>query len=175
MLQQDIKVSIIGANSLSCEGLRRILNEEEFAVCHSFEDTTPLLSGTKNEPDIEECGIILFETADPHVEGEIAALRERFPDSRLVFLANCFEFDAMAGLIRAGADGYIIKDIQCESLIESLRLVALGEKVMPSQLVKHLPLRSAFSTAHQRQGSEELENLSEREIETLRCLIMGYP
>jgi two-component system nitrate/nitrite response regulator NarL len=53
--------------------------------------------------------------------------------------------------------------------------VASGEKVLPSQLVKHLPLRSAMSNAELNDGSELLETLSEREIETLRCLIMGYP
>ena len=175
MIHQEIKVSIVSPNSLSKEGLKRILGEEQFQICHSFEDPSPLLSDELDCPDDFDDGIILFEATGPEIEREVAALREKYPKCHLVLLANKFEFDSMVDVFRAGADGYLIKDIECMSLIESLKLVALGEKVLPSQLIKHLPLRSAISAAPQSDGSELLEALSDREIETLRCLIMGYP
>lgn len=173
--QADISVSIVCPNSLAKEGLRRILAEDQFEVCNSFEDAAPLLADDANIADLDERGIILFETSGSNVEQQVAALRAKYPECKLVLLTNAFEFDTMIDVFRAGADGYIIKDIDCQSLIESLKLVALGEKILPSQLIKHLPLRSAMSSAPQTDGSEMLDSLSEREIETLRCLIMGYP
>ena len=175
MMHQDINVSIICPNSLAKEGLRRILSEDSFAVLSSFEDAAALLAeGSENAP-IDDCDIILFEGSGPSTYQEVEALLARYPKCKLVLLANTFDFDSMIDVFRAGANGYIIKDIECQSLIESLKLVALGETVLPSQLVKHLPLRSAMANSNLNDGSELLESLSERELETLRCLIMGYP
>ncbi len=173
--QADINVSIVCQNSLAKEGLRRILTEDQFEVCNLFEDVSPLLADDADTYHLDKDGIILFEMTGQNVDQQVSAIREKYPTCKLVLLTNAFEFDAMIDVFRAGADGYIIKDIECQSLIESLKLVALGEKILPSQLVKHLPLRSAMSSAPQTDGSEMLDSLSEREIETLRCLIMGYP
>src|SRR3546814_16114123 len=63
-------------------------------------------------------------------------LQQRFPDAHLVVLADEFQYDEVAEAFRFGVDGYIVKEISCEPLISSLHLVALGEKVMPSQLAR---------------------------------------
>lgn len=175
MNRHEISVSIVCPNSLVKEGLRRILSEESFDVRNSFDDAAPLYGEASDVAVVHDGEIIVFEGSGANVERHISALRERHPNCKLVLLADCFNFDTMSNVFRAGADGYLVKDIECRSLIESLRLVASGEKVLPSQLVKHLPLRSAMSNVEINDGSELLETLSEREIETLRCLIMGYP
>ncbi|MEL6933918.1 MAG: response regulator transcription factor [Pseudomonadota bacterium] len=173
--ESDINISIVCPNSLAKEGLRRILVEDQFNVSNSFQDASPLLADGGEIGEFDQDGIILFETYASNIDQEVAALRAKYPNCGLVLLTDTFEFNTMIDVFRAGADGYIIKDIECQSLIESLKLVALGEKVLPSQLVKHLPLRSAMSSSPQTDGSELLGSLSEREVETLRCLIMGYP
>lgn len=175
MISYDIDVSIVCANSLVKEGLRRILSEECFHVHNSFHDSAALLGEGSNPTLVRDGEIIIFEGSGANVERNISSLRERFPNCKLVLLADSFNFDTMTNVFRAGADGYLVNDIECRSLIESLKLVASGEKVLPSQLVKHLPLRSAMVDAELNDGSELLETLSEREIETLRCLVMGYP
>lgn len=175
MIRHDINVSIVCQNSLVKEGLRRILSEECFEVRNSFDDASPFFGEASDLDLVRDGEIIVFEGSGANVERHLLALRERHPNCKLVVLADSFSFDKMANAFLAGADGYLVKDIDCRSLIESLKLVASGEKVLPSQLVKHLPLRSAFSNAELNDGSELLETLSEREIETLRCLIMGYP
>nr|WP_272914659.1 response regulator transcription factor [Aurantiacibacter rhizosphaerae] len=83
--------------------------------------------------------------------------------------------DCLIDAFEAGADGYILKNISCESLVNSLQLAACGEKVVPGELVKQLP-QFAHATADQVKAEGELSDiLSEREIATLRCLVMGYP
>ncbi|MFV0644993.1 MAG: LuxR C-terminal-related transcriptional regulator [Sphingomonadaceae bacterium] len=174
--KEQISVSLVCANSLVSEGLRRILDEKEFAVGSSFKNSDALLNGDLGLPESPPSEMILIDvSAASKLEEEVSALHQKFPNSRLVLLTDAFEFDRMVEAFKAGADGYILKEIACESLIESLRLVALGEKVLPGELVNHLPNQSIMTAKKNQAESELADLLSEREIETLRCLIMGYP
>lgn len=175
MTSYDIDVSIVCPNSLVKEGLSRILSEDCFKVRNSFHDAGPFLSDAPGHAFVRDGEIIVFEGSGADVERHIAALRERLPNCRLVLLADNFNFDRMTSVFRAGADGYLVKDIECRSLVESLKLIACGEKVLPSQLVKHLPPNSGMAEAELNDGADLLATLSERELGTLRCLIMGYP
>jgi two-component system nitrate/nitrite response regulator NarL len=171
-----INVSLVCANSLISEGLKRILDEDEFSVERSCKDCSTLIESDLGSDTAARSELIIIDvSAAANLADEVSALRNKFPKSRLVLLNDSFEFDNMVEAFEAGADGYILKEIACESLLGSLRLVALGEKVLPGELINHLPNHSML--AHQRGKTEgELSDLlSEREIETLRCLIMGYP
>ncbi|MFL0357261.1 LuxR C-terminal-related transcriptional regulator [Erythrobacter sp. GH1-10] len=174
-MHEEINVSIVCPNSLVKEGLRRILSEDTFSVRHSLGNAASLLNDESEGAFLDDGELVLFESSGPDIDQDIRALHEKHPNCKLVLLADSFDFDGMIDAFRAGADGYIIKDIECQSLIESLKLIALGEKVLPSQLVKHLPLRSAMENGSLADQSELLDSLSDRELETLRCLIMGYP
>src|SRR3546814_7849826 len=88
-------------------------------------------------------------------------------------MADDYSIESVALAFSAGVDGYLVKAISCEPLGGALRLIALGEKVMPSQIIDTLtdPIwRSA--PGDWESGRIEL-NLSDREIEILRCLISG--
>ncbi|MBT2134032.1 response regulator transcription factor [Croceibacterium sp. LX-88] len=173
---KNISISLICSTSLVSEGLRRILDEREFTVEGSFKSSHALLGdggeilfATKSEL------ILLDVSAATELRDEVVALRKAFPKSRLVLLSDTFELDSMIEAVRAGADGYILKEIACECLLESLKLVAMGEKVLPGQLIEHLPHGSMIANSHNKVEADLASLLSEREIETLRCLIMGYP
>ena len=99
-----------------------------------------------------------------------ADLRERHPDALLVILAGRFDFDSVVNAFRWGIDGYIIKEISPEPLIGALRLVAMGEKVLPSEMatcLSDLPNPVGWSV------NLSDVNLSEREVEVLQLLIQG--
>ena len=145
MMHEEINVSIVCPNSLVKEGLRRILSEDTFSVRHSLGNAASLLNDESEGAFLDDGELVLFESSGPDIDQDIRALHEKHPNCKLVLLADSFDFDGMIDAFRAGADGYIIKDIECQSLIESLKLIAL------------------------------LDSLSDRELETLRCLIMGYP
>ncbi|MET0588157.1 MAG: response regulator transcription factor [Novosphingobium sp.] len=166
-----ISISLVCPNTLAREGLRRILNEEEFEVIDSCA-RSELLSDSQTASSTQ---IIVIDSGPMgRCAEEIEDLHERFPNARLVALSDGFCLANMVDAFRAGADGYILKEIGCDSLIESLRLVRLGEKVMPSELVRHLPQHSMVENASTGSEADPAELLSEREIETLRCLVLGY-
>lgn len=116
------------------------------------------------EGDAEECD-----------EATILALRNRFPHSNLVVLSDRFNFQFMLKAFRLGIRAYLLKEISCERLAGSLRLAAMGERVLPSRLADELQSRLAFQTVPERGPSVDAVCLSERERELLRWLIMGCP
>lgn len=170
----EVNVALVCANSIMREGLSRILGEEEFVVERSYKNCEAMLAGADGPVEASEL-IVIDVSAAQDVKTEVMALHKAFPKSRLVLLTDEFEYEIMVDSFRAGVDGYIVKEIACRSLVESLRLVTLGEKVLPSALLEHLSDRSVMPGRSGQSGAELVKLLSEREIETLRCLIMGYP
>lgn len=167
----SISISLICPNTLAREGLRRILNDEEFQVTASCVHSDLLLdSDVACSSEI----IVIDSGSSDRCCAQIEELRERFPNARLVVLSDGFCLDHMVDAFRAGVDGYILKEIDCDSLIGSLRLVKLGEKVMPSELVRHLPQHSMAANSSTGSEANLAELLSEREIQTLHCLVLGY-
>ena len=169
-------VSVICSNSIVSEGLKSILLNKEFAIVNQHKNYEALI--TAQEENATDVGMIVVDAdASRNVAKEVIAVREAFPNSRVVILHEDLEVDCLVDVFEAGADGYILKEISCESLVNCLQLAARGEKVVPGELVKQLPhFAHASATQAKAKAEGELsELLSEREIATLRCLVMGYP
>ncbi|HEY9578755.1 MAG TPA: response regulator transcription factor [Rhizorhapis sp.] len=169
-----IDISLLGGNEIVREGLKRILTDEHFRVTSSVEDARQLNTPLAG-PEEERSHIIIIDNGPDHFGADnCRKLQQRFPDAHLVVLADEFQYDEVAEAFRFGVDGYIVKEISCEPLISSLHLVALGEKVMPSQLARTFANGDAgFKRNNWRESIADV-NLSEREVEILRCLILGY-
>jgi two-component system nitrate/nitrite response regulator NarL len=78
----------------------------------------------------------------------------------------------MTNAIQAGADAYLMKDISVDALIQSLRLVMMGEKVFPSHLAALLISGKAGGTVSV-DGAASRKGLSQREMQILQCLLNG--
>lgn len=170
----DIQVSLLGRNEIVREGLRRILTEEHFQVTASVEDLAQLCVQVKDQSGYRSHIIIIDNGPDQFGLENCRRLQQRFTGAKLVLLADEFDYGEVAEAFRAGVDGYIVKEISCEPLISSLHLVSMGEKVMPSQLAGTLANGDGAMTRRNWRESIADVNLSEREVEILRCLILGY-
>lgn len=104
----------------------------------------------------------------------VAKLKSLQPQARVVVLAESAELSYLAEMFGAGADGYILKSISANALIESLKLVLLGEKVFPSTLTNFLGAMQVQQTASNvdrvRIGDIAL---SQRELDIIRNLADG--
>ncbi|MFA7585438.1 MAG: response regulator transcription factor [Novosphingobium sp.] len=164
---------MLGQNDLIREGLKRIIDGEDFDVAFCEKNIHCLLD---RESYVTTAELIVVDAGNAEcVETDgVQRLHSRFPDARVVILHDFFDFDFMVSAFECGVDGYIIKNIQHKPLIESLRLVALGEKIMPSALVHLLP--QCGKNMHYAEPATQADRLlSSREIETLRCLSQGDP
>ncbi|WP_373474806.1 LuxR C-terminal-related transcriptional regulator [Sphingorhabdus sp.] len=173
MIDTVLSAVVVGKNSLAREGLSRILAEENFSVQASVESGTSFL--LTNAEDESPNLFILDNSSTDHLESELEALNTSFPKSRKVVLSDQFDLEEVVDAFKLGIDGYIVKEISCEALMKSLRLVAMGEKVMPSQLAKHLSGMEDRSQAPQLARNPDVSRiLSDREITTLRYLLVGH-
>lgn len=172
-MTEKIDVSLLSRNEIAREGLRRILLSEQFEVRNSANEVAAIESPDCTEQTARPHIIIIDDASGSDAIVSCRELSERHPGARLVLLADDYEFDEVALAFGSGIDGYIVKEISCEPLIESLKLVALGEKVMPSQLARNLSFVCAGSSGEDWHESVSGVGLSDREVEILRCLTMG--
>ncbi|MGB3806026.1 MAG: response regulator transcription factor [Erythrobacter sp.] len=171
--RSSVSIAIVSDNSLAREGLRRILEGDEFTVTQSHACSRDMLDSQIGQPG-PEIAILDIGEVDT-ICSEVEACQHAMPKAKVVVLSDEFDFDLMLEAFRIGVDGYIVKRIDCEALIGSLKLVHLGEKVMPSELAKGLPSRWTGRSMPSMSERELVSLLSEREIETLRFLILGSP
>jgi two-component system nitrate/nitrite response regulator NarL len=173
-MSEPVNVALLGRNSIVREGLRRILSDKNFSITQSVSQASNLEAPCGEE--LARPSLILVDNGVSECDVEIlGSLQQRFPAARVVLLADEFDFGTMVKAFRHGAHGYIVKEISCERLIGALQLVAMGEKVLPSQLADELAVHIPDYEHQDTQKTVDGAKLSEREMEILRCLIMGCP
>jgi two-component system nitrate/nitrite response regulator NarL len=104
----------------------------------------------------------------------LAALKADDPSRRVVMLTVSDAAEDLIGAIRAGADGYLLKDMEPEQLLDRVRASLAGETVIGEALAARLAsaLRQEAQDSASR-GRRDLTLLTEREQQVLRCLTHG--
>lgn len=166
----EIDVFIVGRNEIVREGLRRILAGQGFLVKAAVPD--PVALGTAADSISPQLIIVDASSADEGIS-TCAHLRESFTTSRIVMMAEDYALETISRAFAVGVDGFLVKAISCEPLVGALKLIALGEKVLPSQTVNALVDPRYRPTSSNWEASRAGVNLSDREIEILSCLIRG--
>src|SRR4051812_22053025 len=161
----DPTIGILGRNELVREGLSRILSEQGF-----------LVEKTSSNPDdfISSVTSIELMLVDTNIGDAAIAhcllLKKLNPGTRVVLMAEEFCADDVAEAFRLEAvDGYVIKLIACKPLAAALRLVGMGEKVFPFQMIERCGTAALATNLRSQSGSVSAANLSLRESEILTC------
>ncbi|MEJ5200339.1 MAG: response regulator transcription factor, partial [Anaerolineae bacterium] len=120
--------------------------------------------------------VVLMDIRMPRLDGVEATRRllQRWPDARVIILTT-FDDDAYVfdGL-RAGALGYLLKDVSGQELADAIRKVAAGGALIEPSVARKVLAEFARLAEPPRPPHEQLpEPLSEREIEILRLLAAG--
>jgi two-component system, NarL family, nitrate/nitrite response regulator NarL len=175
-MKRRVAVILVGRNPIALEGLGHVLSEQGFEIAGSGTDISTLAQETKAEPSDEVTRLVLIDgLLDPPATIALEIVAEKFPGARMVVLADNFDFDVMVECFRGGAFAYIVKKISSPSLIASLHLVAMGEKVMPSNLAEVLPSHPNIGAIVPPSQSLASAGLSVREVQILACLVAGHP
>lgn len=99
----------------------------------------------------------------------LRALRENGEDARIVVFTVSDDRNDVINVLRAGADGYLLKDMEPERLLEHIRQAATGQLTISPQLTQ--VLAQALRGDDRPKGIEEL---TDRERQILRQLAHGY-
>ncbi len=168
----QVPLLIIDPSRLFREGLRGLLSGTQFNVTHEASDVTEGLEVVKSNDEIR---IVILDFSSDDSDAELQALkqmRSANEDVKLIVLTNEMSARLLARALNAGADGYLLKSLSSKALVQSLRLVDLGEKVFPTKLA------TMITSGQIDPGAAEVrvlsvKGLSEREREVTRCLQHG--
>jgi two-component system nitrate/nitrite response regulator NarL len=165
---------LVGAKTLLREGLKGLLAGTSIKIVGEAPRLTEVASALGGEKvhlalaDVTEFG---EELADG-----LKALKAELPTIKVVMLTDVLDGQQLSASLAAGVDGYLLKEISCDALLQSLHLVMIGEKVFPTELATLL-VNGAPSTPRlgRRVVNDTVRDrgLSDREMQILQCLAQG--
>ena len=123
---------LVGGSYLLRGGLRRMLEEigADIVGDHaSAEEVT--CRGADSAPVVY---LLMASSAPRGIRHDIAVLRSMDPGARIAVMRAGLATHELMETFTAGGDGFILEEISAQALHDSLGLIALGEKVFPSQL-----------------------------------------
>jgi two-component system NarL family response regulator len=168
-------VLIVDDHALFRRGLEMVLAEEpDIEVVGEASDGAEAVEKADQAlPDV-----VLMDIRMPRSSGIEAcrAMKELSPSAKIVMLTISDEEEDLFEAIRAGASGYLLKDIPYDEVADVVRAVHGGQSLInPSMAAK---LLAEFAGMASRDGSERAEQvpaprLTEREIEVLKLVARG--
>ena len=165
-----IRVLVADDQPLVRSGFRMILDErDDLELVGEAEDGEQAVALARElDPDV-----ILMDIRMPHLDGVEATRRLVDANTRAkILVLTTFDLDEYVyAAIRAGASGFLLKDVQPGDLVDAIRVVAAGNSLFGPAATERLVAR--FSNAVQTTPTRSLDDLTEREREILRLLANG--
>ena len=168
----SIRVLICDDQALVRGGFRAILDARpEIEVVGEAENGAQAVAlAERRHPDV-----ILMDIRMPVLDG-IEATRKLVADgsqARIIVLTT-FDLDEYVhAAIRAGASGFLLKDVTPAKLVEAIGIVAHGDALLAPSVTRRLLERFAATLPVGDRSSDALAELTAREIEVLRLLAGG--
>lgn len=168
-----VKILLVDDQSLFREGLRTLLSvQPDFDVVgEASNGEEALRMATRLQPNI-----VLMDLRMPVMDGVTATqrLRESLPQCRVIVLTTFDDDEYVFDGLRAGAVGYLLKDVSSEKLFEAIRAADRGEYfLLPSITAKVMAEFSRLSRIAPSPASTLEEPLSPREMEILHLVATG--
>jgi DNA-binding NarL/FixJ family response regulator len=173
-MSDQIRVLIADDQQLVREGLHLLLDLiPDIRVAGEAADGVEVVEqAQKLKPDV-----VLMDVQMPKLDGVAATrqIQETCPETKVIILTT-FDDDAYVfdGL-RAGAAGYLLKDVPSEQLAEAIRAAARGEAVIHPSVIRKVVAELTRLTERERVRREQplVDPLSPREMEVLALLAEG--
>jgi DNA-binding NarL/FixJ family response regulator len=170
----SVRVLLVDDQALIRAGFRMILDaEEDLEVVGECADGTQAVDSVRRlKPDV-----VLMDIRMPEMDGIEATRRivagDGGPRVRVLMLTT-FDLDEYVyDALRAGASGFLLKDVPAEHLVEGIRVVAAGEALLAPSVTKRLIHEFSRSAPGRREVPESLRDLTPRELEVFKLLARG--
>jgi len=161
-----LKVLLIEDHAVVRQGVHMLLEREGEFVVSREAATLPEALAPGDDPDIVLTDLILATTQGREL---IEALRHRYPITPILVLSMMDSPVEVRAALSAGANGYLLKESAADELIEAMRRVARGEGYLQPSLGAAIASQSGL-----RNPAGFAIALTDRELDVLRLLVLGY-
>jgi DNA-binding NarL/FixJ family response regulator len=168
-----IRVLLADDQELVRTGLRTILGAQpDMEVVGEAEDGLQVVEGARRRaPDV-----VLMDIRMPNLDGLGATRRilaELEPAPRVLVLTT-FDLDEYVyEALRAGASGFLLKDVPPEQLVAGIRVVAGGEALLSPSITRRLIQEFASAAPAPAEPPAGLDELTARELEVFKLVARG--
>jgi DNA-binding NarL/FixJ family response regulator len=176
-MSDKIRVLLVDDQALFREGLRLLLSTyaDLVVVGEAGNGQEGVAQAQALRPDVT-----LMDLRMPILDGAAATrqIKTALPDCQVIVLTTFDDDEAVFEGLRAGAVGYLLKDVSSDKLAEAVRAAARGESFLQPAIAAKVVaefarLGQTAVAAAPNQNQTLAEPLSERELEVLACLSQG--
>ncbi|MBB5324252.1 two-component system response regulator DegU [Anoxybacillus tepidamans] len=174
------RIVIIDDHQLFREGVKRILQfEEQFeVVAEGADGNEAIVLVEKYRPDL-----VIMDINMPNINGVEATrqLIDTYPNTKVVVLSIHDDENYVMHALQSGASGYLLKDMDADTLIEAVKVVADGGSYLHPRVTHNLikEYRRLAAGTDEKEGQTKrevclpLHLLTRRECEVLQLLADG--
>jgi DNA-binding NarL/FixJ family response regulator len=165
-----IRVVVVDDQRLFTKGLSGLVDMlegvEVVGVAYNGEEAVALCRQT--EPDV-----VLMDISMPKMDGISATreIRSLLPQTAVIILTAHEEDEQVFEGMKAGAQGYLLKDAEPEDLSRAIRTVYAGDTIIAPDLAQKM--LNTFESGKSSGSSRLMPPLTERELEVIRALAQG--
>ena len=153
------------------QGLKMLIESQgDMTVVSEASDGTAAVEQARAlRPDV-----VVMDISMPGMNGLVATrtLKSLQPDSIIVILTRHGDDAYLQELLRAGADGYVLKQSAASELVQAIRATAARNQYLDSALTARVT--AGFLARSGRKAQATGVSLSDREAEVLRLIAAGY-
>lgn len=173
-MSDKIKVLIVDDQQLVRDGIKALLEiKDDFTIVGTAADGQQALEMLQKIPT----DVVLMDIRMPGLSGIDTTQQIRLVDKdiRIIMLTTFNNDDYIVKAIKAGANGYLLKDIPKDDLAEAIRLAYRGVSQFSSDTIGMLVERNLLRDINgSPEQDEEIELLNEKEYEILCMIAEGY-
>ncbi|MEM7087593.1 MAG: response regulator transcription factor [Bacteroidota bacterium] len=166
----NLKVAIVDDNSFLIHAIKEKLSFfEDVVIKHTSLNGSELLNRLEDNHNID---VILMDIEMPVLDGieTTQVVKQKYPQIKIIMLTAFDNDENIFNAIKAGADGYLLKEITPQELYNGINETLNGGAAMnPSIALKTLKLLRNPLSIENKEDKEEI-SLSKREVEVLEQL-----
>jgi two-component system, NarL family, nitrate/nitrite response regulator NarL len=170
--KQTISVLLVDDHSLFRSGIRSLLqrNPDFNVVGEAADGVEGIKRARQLQPDV-----VLLDLNMPGISGleALQLILQDCPHTAVIMLTVSEDAEDLSAALRAGARGYLIKNIETDYLLRAIRRAAAGEAVVAESMTAKLVAQLQKAATQRLDPISDLDRLTPREKEILVCLARG--
>lgn len=154
------------------EGIKSLLGlDDSVEVVSEYENGQQLI----DSENALNCDVILMDIRMPKLSGidTLLALSDKGISTPVLMLTTFDDHELVNGAMRAGAKGYLLKDVSLETLVDTITQIKNGKTLIQPAVTEKV-LQGLKGLNVEFESFENPEPLTEKEVEILRLIAAGY-